>query len=139
MELEHSLKEKIIAFNKMISDTGSKVFLSSSKEPMEKANCLGRQFEVLQDLLATPQRNHAQTMKNYVTDGFSFALAKLKASDPSINLQDLEADFDYSEEEAAKIFEGVVPFGNKVTEEMKVKYPSHCNQSGGPEERMDVI
>lgn len=72
---------------------------------MEKANCLSRQIECLQNLLATTRKNHARTMKDVVVDGVNFALAKLKSSDPSLNLQVVEADFDYSEDEAAKIFE----------------------------------
>ena len=73
-------------------------------------------------------------MKNAIADRVSFALAKLKASDLSINLQALKADFNCSEEEVTKIFEGVIPFGNKVAEEMKVISLSHSDQLGGPEE-----
>ena len=53
-------------------------------------------------------------MRDAVADGVSFTLAKLKASDSSLNLQALEADFNYSEKDATKVFEGAKPFRNKV-------------------------
>ena len=86
MELERNLQEKILAFNKKLSDMGAEVFLPSSKDPTKKAIYLGRQLEALQGLLATSRKNHAKTMRDAVADGVSFALAKLKVSDLSINL-----------------------------------------------------
>lgn len=63
--------------------------------------------------------------------GVSVALAKLKASDPSIHLGAIEEDFDCTGDEAIKFLEEVRPLGDKVAEEMEVGSPSRSDQSGG--------
>ena len=70
-------------------------------------------------------------MKEAIANGVSVALAKLKASDPSIHLGAVEEDFDCSDDEATKLLEEVKPLGDKVAEEMEVGSPSRSDQSGG--------
>ena len=62
-------------------------------------------------------------MKEAVASGVSFALAKLKASDLSINLQAVEEDFNCLPEDATKFLKEVRPLGDKVTKEIEV---DHC-------------
>ena len=76
-----------------------------------------------------------EAVKNRV----SFALAKLKVSDPSINLQAVEEDFNCSGEEATKVFEEMTPLKHKVAEEMEVRSPTRSDQSSGSEKEMIVI
>ena len=70
-----------------------------------------------------------EAVKNRV----NFALAKLKVSDPSINLQVVEEDFNCLGEVATKVFEEMAPLGHKVVEEMEVGSPTRSDQSGGSE------
>lgn len=113
---------------------GSGAQLPLLGDPMEKINFLGLQLKDLKGLLETTQRNHTQTMKDAVANGVSLALAKLKASDPSIHFQAIEKDFNYSGEEAIKLLEEVMPLGNKIAEEMEVGSPVRSDQSGDPKE-----
>ena len=90
-------------------------------------NYLGQLLEDLKGLLNTTRKNYAQTMKAGVASGVSFALAKLKASDPSIDLQAVEDDFNCPPDEATKFMEELRPLGDKVVEEMEVGSPSSSN------------
>lgn len=99
--LEQSLEEQVKALNKMFFDMGSRVQLPILRDPMEKLNFLSQQLEDLKSLLETTRKNHAQTMKEAVANGVSLALAKLKASDPSVHLQAVEEDFNCLGVEAA--------------------------------------
>ena len=126
-----SLDEKIRALNKMIFDMGSGSSLPTLIDPTEKINYLGKLLEDLKGLLKTTRENHAQTMKEAAATGVSVALAKLKASDPSIHLGAVEEDFDCSDDEATKLIEEMKPLGDKVAEEMEVGSPSRSTQSGG--------
>lgn len=74
----------------------------------------------LNGLLKTTRENYAQTMKEAVASGVSLALAKLKASDPSTNLQAVEEEFNCLLDEATRFLEEVKPLGEKVAKEMDV-------------------
>lgn len=117
--------------NKMLFDLGSGTQLPILRDPVEKINFLGHQLEDLKGVMKTFRGNHAQTMKEAIATGVSFALAKLKASNPSIHLGAIEEDFDCSGEEATKFIEEVRPLRDKVAEEMEVGSPSRSDQSGG--------
>ena len=122
-----NLDEKLIALNKMIFDMGSGSSLPTLRDPMEKMTYLGQLLEDLKGLLKTTQENHAQTRKEVVASGVTFALAKLRASDLSTNLHVVEENFDCSAEDATKFLEEVRPLGDKVTEEMEVGSPSRSD------------
>ena len=122
-----SLDEKIHALNKMIFDMGSGSSPPTFRDPTEKMNYLDQLLEDLKGLLKTTRENYAQTMKEGVASGVSFALAKLKASDPSIDLQAIEEDFNCLLEDTNKFLEEIKPLGNKVAEEMEVGSPSSSN------------
>ena len=115
----------------MLFDLGSGTQLPILGDPAEKINFLGQQLEDLKSVIKTFRENHAKTMKEAIANGVSVALAKLKASDPSIHLEAVEEDFDCSDDEATKLLEEVKPLGNKVAEEMKVGSPSRSDRSGG--------
>ena len=85
-------------------------------------------------MLKTTQENHAQTLFEAVKNRVSFALAKLKASDPTINLQTVKEDFNCSGDEVTKFFEEMTPLGNKVAEEIEVGSPTRNDHSGDPKE-----
>lgn len=101
---------------------------------MEKINFLGQQLEDLRSLLKTTWENHVQTLKEAVKNRASFALAKLKASDPSVHLQAIEEDFNCSGDEAAKLFKEMTPLRNKVAEEIEVRTLARSDQSDDPKE-----
>ena len=122
-----NLDEKVIALNKMIFDMGSGSSLPTLRDPTEKVSYFGQLLEDLKDLLKTTRENYDQTMKEAVTSGVSFALAKLKAFDLSTNLQAVEEDFNCSAEDATKCLEEVRPLGDKVVEEMDIGSPSSSN------------
>nr|ADB85319.1 hypothetical protein [Phyllostachys edulis] len=88
---------------------------------------LGQLLEDLKGLLKTTRENYAQTTKEGIASGFSFALAKLKASDPSINLQAVEEDFNCLPKDANRFLEKMKPLRNKVAEEMEAGSPSNTN------------
>ena len=137
--LVQNIDEKIHALNKMIFDMGSGSSPPTLRDPIEKMNYLGQLLEDLKNLLKTTRKNYAQTMKAGVASGVSFALAKLKASDPSINLQAVEDDFNCLPDEATKFMEELMPLGDKVAEEMEVGSPSSSNQFGDIQEQDIVI
>ena len=113
---------------------GSGSQLPLLKDPAEKINFLGQQLEDLRGLLKATRDNYAQTIREAVADGVSFALAKLKASDPSVHLQAVEEYFNCSGDEATKLIEEMTPLGNKVVEERKVGSPARSDQSDDPKE-----
>lgn len=121
--LVKDLDEKIHALNKIIFDMGSGSSMSNLRDPIEKMNYMGQLLGDLSGLLKTTRENYAQTMKEGVATGVSFALAKLKASDPSINLQAVEDDFNYLPDEAIKLMEELRPLEDKIVEEMEVGSP----------------
>lgn len=121
--LVKNLDEKIYALNKIIFDMGSGSSMPNLRDPIEKMNYMGQLLGDLSGLLKTTRENYAQTMKEGVTTGVSFALAKLKASDPSINLQAVEDDFNCLPDEATKLMEELRPLGDKIVEEMDVGSP----------------
>ena len=54
-------------------------------------------------MMTTLKMNQADSIKDSVKEGISFVLAKLKAHDPSLNLQPIKADFDCSEVEVGQL------------------------------------
>ena len=123
----HNLDEKIIALNKMIFDMGSGSSLPTLRDPMDKTNYLGQLLEDLNNLLKTTKKSYSQSMKESIASGVSFALAKLKASDPSTNLQPVEENFNCLPDEVTKFLEEVRPLGEKVAEKIEVGSPSSNN------------
>ena len=121
--LVQNLDDKIHSLNKMIFDMGSGSSVPDLRDPTEKINYLGHLLGDLSGLLKATRENYAQTMKKGVAAGVSFALAKLKASDPSINLQAVEEDFNCLPDEATQLIEELKPFGDKIIEEMEVGSP----------------
>ena len=119
-----NLDEKIHALNKMIFDMGSRSSMPDLRDPKEKVNYLGQLLEDLNGLLKTTRENYAQTIKEGVANGVSFALTKLMASDPSIDLQAVEDDFNCLPDEATKFMKELRPLRDKVVEEMEVGSPS---------------
>ena len=118
-----NLDDKIHMLNKMIFDMRSGSSVPNLRDPTEKMNYLGHLLGDLSGLLKTTRENYAQTMKKGVATGVSFALAKLKASDPSVNLQAVEEDFNCLPDEATQLIEDLRPFGDKIVEEMEIGSP----------------
>ena len=84
---------------------------------------IGEQVGTLQELVTTLKANQAESIKDAVEGAVSYALAKLKARDPSLNVQPIEADFDCPEEEAIRLIEELQPVGRKVSKEMQLGSP----------------
>ena len=78
----------------------------------------------MQELVTTLKANQADSIKEAVEGAVSYALAKLKAHDPSLNVQPIETDFDFSEAEAERLIEEMQPVSKKVTEERQIGSPS---------------
>ena len=108
------LMKKNIALNKMIFDMGSGSSLPTLRDPMEMMNYLGQLLEDLKSLLTTTRESYARSMKESIASGVSFALAKLKASELSTNLQAVEEDFNCLPDEATKFLGEVRPLEDKV-------------------------
>lgn len=85
---------------------------------------IGEQVRTLQELVTTLKANQADSIKEAVEGAISYVLAKLKAHDPSLNVQPIDADFDCSEAEASRLIEEMQPVGKKVSEEMQLGSPS---------------
>lgn len=85
---------------------------------------IGEQVGTLQELVTTLKANQAESIKEAVEIAVSYALAKLKAHDPSLNVQPIEADFDCPEVEASRLIEEMQSVGWKVSEEMRLGSPS---------------
>lgn len=77
----------------MLFDMGLGSSLPLLRDLVQGINYLGQQFEDLKSLLEPTRKNHAKTMNDVVASGVNLAFAKLKASDPSVHLQAVEADF----------------------------------------------
>ena len=118
-----NLDDKIHSLNKMIFDMGSGSTVPDLRDPTEKMNYLGHLLGDLSGLLKATRENYVRTMKKGVATGVSFALAKLKASDPSINLQAVEEDFNCMPDEATQLIKDLRPFGDKIVEEMEIGSP----------------
>ena len=85
---------------------------------------IGEQVGTLQELVTTLKANQAESIKEAVEGAVSYALAKLKAHDPSLNVQPIEVDFDCPEAEASRLIEEMQSVGRKVSEEMQLGSPS---------------
>ena len=85
---------------------------------------IGEQVRALQELVTTLKTNQTESIKEAVEVAVSYALAKLKARDPSLNVQPIEADFDCPEAEASRLIEEMQSVGRKVSEEMRLGSPS---------------
>ena len=57
---------------------------------------IGEQVGTLQELVTTLKANQADSIKEAVEGAVSYALAKLKARDPNLDVQPIETDFDCS-------------------------------------------
>ena len=85
---------------------------------------IGEQVGTLQELVTTLKANQADSIREAVEGAVSYALAKLKARDPNLNVQTIENDFDCSGAEAERLIEEMQPIGKKVLEEMQLRSPS---------------
>ena len=121
--LVQCLNDRIHALNKMMFDMGSGSSMPDLRDPVEKMNYMGQLLEDLNGLLKTTRKNYTQTMKTGVATGVSFALAKLKASDSSINFQVVEDDFNCLPDEATELIKELRPLGEKIVEEMEIGSP----------------
>ena len=85
---------------------------------------IGEQVGNLQELVTTMKANQTDSIKEAVEGAVSYAVAKLKAHDPNLNVQPIEADFICSEAEAERLIEEIQSVSKKVTEEMQIGSPS---------------
>ena len=85
---------------------------------------IGEQIGTFQELVTTLKTNQADSIKEAVESAVSYALEKLKAHDPNLSMQPIEAEFDCSEAEANRLIEEMQSVSKKVTAEMQIGSPS---------------
>lgn len=88
------------------------------------SSAIGEQAKHLQELVSTLRANHVDSIKEAIEGAISYVLAKLKARDPSLNVQPIEDDFNCPEVEASRLIKEMQPIGKKVSEEMQLESPS---------------
>ena len=81
---------------------------------------IGEQVGTLHELVTTLKANQADSIKEAVEGAVSYALAKLKARDPNLDVQPIETDFNCSGAEAERLIEEMQSIGKKVSEEMQL-------------------
>ena len=85
---------------------------------------IGEQVGTLQELVTTLKTNQADSIKEAVEGAVSYVLAKLKAHNPNLSMQPIEADFDCSEAEAEQLIEEMQSVSKKVTKEIQIGSPA---------------
>lgn len=119
-----NLQENIMLLNNILGE-----LCSEGKTPQDDTiaahiSTIGEQVGTLQELVNTLKANQAESIKEAFEGAVSYALAKLKARDPSLNVQPIEVDFDCPEVEANRLIEKMQAVGRKVSEEMRLGSPS---------------
>ena len=118
-----NLRDDIMLLNNVLSE-----LCSEGKTPQDDTiaahiSTIGDQVGTLQELVTTLKANQTESIKEAVKSAVSYALAKLKARDPTLNVQPIEADFDCPEAEANRLMEELQPVGRLVSEEMQLGSP----------------
>ena len=121
--MKTKLQDNILLLNNILGE-----LRGEGKTPQENTiaahiSTIGEQVGTLQELVTTLKGNQAGSIKEAVEGAISYALAKLKARDPNLNLQPIEVDFDCPEEEASRLIEELQPVGRKDSEEMQLGSP----------------
>ena len=117
------LQGNIILLNHVLGELRSEGKAPQDDTIAAHISTIGEQVGTLQELVTTLKVNQAESIKEAVEGAVSYALAKLKARDPSLNVQPIEVDFDCPEEEASRLIEELQPVGRKVSEEMQLGSP----------------
>ena len=115
------LQGNIILLNSVIGELRSEGKTPQDDTIAAHTRTIGEQVGTLQELVTTLKVNQAESIKEAVEGAVSYALAKLKARDPSLNVQPIEVDC--PEEEAIRLIEELQPVGRKVSEEMQLGSP----------------
>ena len=118
-----NLQDNIMLLNNVLGEIHSEGRTPHEATIAAHISTIGEQVGTLHELVTTLKANQADSIKEAVEGAISYALAKLKAHDPSLNVQPIEVDFDCPEEEASRLIEELQPVGRKVSEEMQLGSP----------------
>ena len=119
-----NLQDNITLLNNVLGELRTEGEAPQDDTIAAHISTIGEQVGTLQELVTTLKANQAESIKEAVEGAVSYALAKLKAHDPSLNVQPIEVDFDCPEAEASRLIEEMQPLGKKVSEEMRLGSPS---------------
>ena len=119
-----NLQGNITLLNNVLSELHAEGKTPQNATIAAHISTIGDQVGTLKELVTTLKTNQAESIKEAVETAVSYALAKLKAHDPNLNVQPLEADFDCSEAEGKRLMEEMQTVGRKVSEEMQLGSPS---------------
>lgn len=119
-----TLQDNISLLNNILGGLHAEGITPREDTMIAHLSAIGDQVGTLQELVTTLKTNQADLIKEAVKDGISFVLAKLKAHDPSLNLQPIKDDFDCSEAEAEQLMTEIQSIGEEVMEEMQIGSPS---------------
>ena len=118
------LQSNITLLNNVLSELHAEGKTPQNATIAAHISTIGDQVGTLKDLVTTLKANQAESIKEAVENAVSYALAKLKAHDPNLNVQPVEDDFNCSEAEGRRLMEELQSVGRKVSEEMQLGSPS---------------
>ena len=119
-----NLQDNISLLNNILGELRAEGKTPQDDTIAAHTSTIGEQVGTLQELVTTLKANQADSIREAVEGAVSYALAKLKARDPSLNVQPIETDFDCSGAEAERLIEEMQSIGKKVSEEMQLGSPS---------------
>lgn len=115
-----NLQDNISLLNNVLGGICAKKITPLEDTMIAHTSAIGEQVGTLQELVTTLKTDQANSIREAVEGAMSYALAKLKAHDPNLSLQPIEADFDCFEAEAGRLIEEIQPASKKVAEEMQI-------------------
>ena len=119
-----NLRDNISLLNNVLGGLHAEEITPREDTMTAHTSAIGDQVGTLQELVTTLRTNQDDSIKEAVKEGISFVLAKLKAHDPSLNLQPVIDDFGCSEAEAERLMTEMQPIVEEVTEDMQIRPPS---------------
>ena len=124
MSTKTNLQGNIALLNNVLGELRAEGKTPQDDTIAAHTSTIGEQVGTLQELVTTMKANQIDSIKEAVEGAVSYAVAKLKAHDPNLNVQPIEVDFSCPEAEASQLIEEMRSIGKKVSEEMQLGSPS---------------
>ena len=89
-----NLQDNIALLNNVLSELHTEGKTPQDDTIAAHTSTIGEQVGILRELVTTLRANQAESIREAVEGAVSYAVAKLKAHDPNLNVQPIEVDFD---------------------------------------------
>ena len=119
-----NLQDNVSLLNNVLSGLHAKGITPREDTISTHSSAIGEQVGTLQELVTTLKANQFESIKDVVKEGIRFVLAKLRAHDPSLNLQLVIDNFVCPEAEAEQLMTEMQSITDTVTKDMQIRSSS---------------